>query len=100
MGVTSADSPAHVRLGAYERLRTGDTWTRVQVGLHLLAARDIELGRRAYADLTAWLHGGAAPTYRKPSPEALQRVSPLIDGAEPLLKAKQTRQLRWLLGID
>jgi HEAT repeat protein len=96
----AADSPAHVRLGAYERLRAGDTWTRVQVDLHLLAARDVELGHRAHADLSAWLQGGAATAYRKPSQEALQRISPLIDGAEPLLEAKQTRQLRWLLGID
>ncbi|WP_281286369.1 HEAT repeat domain-containing protein [Actinoallomurus bryophytorum] len=67
----AADSPAHVRLGAYERLRTSDTWTRVHVDLHLLAAHDVELGHRAHADLTAWLQGGAATTYRKPSPEAL-----------------------------
>jgi hypothetical protein len=60
----------------------------------------VELGHRAHTDLTAWLQGGAATTYRKPSPEALQRISPLIDEAEHLLDAKQTRQLRWLLGID
>jgi hypothetical protein len=96
----AADSPPHVRLGAYERLRAADTWTRVHVDLHVLAGRDVELGHRAHADLITWLQGGAATAYRKPSQEVLQRISPLMDGAEPLLEAKQTHQLRWFLGID
>jgi hypothetical protein len=96
----AADSRPHVRLGAYERLRGADTWTRVHVDLHVLAGRDVELGHRAHADLINWLQRGAATAYRKPSQEVLRRISPLIDRAEPLLGPTQSRQLRWLLGID
>jgi hypothetical protein len=96
----AADSPRHVRLGAYERLRTGNTWTRVHVDLHLLAARDIELGQRAHADLMAWSWGGAATAYRMPTEEVRLQISPLIDAVEPLVGAEQTHRLRWFLGID
>jgi hypothetical protein len=95
----AADSPAHVRAGAYELLRAGDTWTRVHLDLHLLAGRDAELGRRAHADLTLWLRSEAATAYRKPSQGLLQRISTLLVQAEPLLEADHTRRLRWLLGI-
>jgi hypothetical protein len=95
----AADSPAHVRAGAYELLRAGDTWTRVHLDLHLLAGRDAELGRRAHADLTVWLRSEAATAYRKPSQGLLQRISTLLVQAEPLLEADHTRRLRWLLGI-
>lgn len=96
----AADSPRHVRLGAYERLRAMDAWTRVHVDLHLLAAHDIELGHQAHADLLAWLRSGAATAYRMPTEEARLQISPLIDAAEPLVGADHTRRLRWLLGID
>jgi hypothetical protein len=95
----AADSPAHVRAGAYERLRAGDTWTRVHLDLRLLVARDAELGHRAHADLTVWLRRDAATTYGKPSQELLLRISTLIDKAEPFLEADEIRRLRWLLDI-
>ncbi|WP_285621668.1 hypothetical protein [Actinoallomurus iriomotensis] len=92
-------SPRHVRLGAYELLRVSDTWTRVQVDLELLAARDADLGDRARADLVAWSRGDAATAYRPPAREVLRRLGSLIDAAEPLLGTEETRRLRWHLGI-
>ncbi|WP_368367270.1 HEAT repeat domain-containing protein [Actinomadura sp. WMMA1423] len=95
----AADSPPHVRLGAYEQLRGMDTWTRVQVDLHLLAARDAELGGRARTDLIEWSRRGAATAYRMPSEETALRLGQLIDMAETVLGAEQAGRLRWLLGI-
>lgn len=51
-----ADSPPHVRLGAYDQLCDKDTWTRVHVNLHLLAARDPKLSNRAWGRM-----GGSGP---------------------------------------
>ncbi|WP_345430643.1 HEAT repeat domain-containing protein [Actinoallomurus vinaceus] len=95
----SADAPRHVRLGAYELLRALDTWTRVHVDLHLLAARDVGLGDRAHADLLAWLRGDAATAYRMPPEEVRLRLEPLIAAAEPVVGGEQARRLRWHLGI-
>lgn len=95
----AAGSPPHVRLGAYEQLRAKDTWTRVHVDLHLLAARDGELGHRAQADLIDWSRSSAATAYRAPTKETTLRLGRLIDAAEPLIGAQQARQLRWILGI-
>jgi hypothetical protein len=92
-------SPRHVRQGAYELLRVTDTWTRVRIDLELLAARDVDLGDRAYADLAAWSHGDAATAYRRPAREVLRRLGSLIDAAEPILGAEETRRLRWHMGI-
>lgn len=93
----AADSPPHVRLSAYERLRTGDTWTRVHVDLHLLATRDAELGDRAHTDLIAWTRNDAATAYRAPTKEMKVRRGSLIDAAEPLVGIEQARRLRWFL---
>ncbi|MFL6055174.1 MAG: HEAT repeat domain-containing protein [Actinoallomurus sp.] len=95
----AADSPPHVRLGAYEQLREKDTWTRVHVDLHLLAARDIELGNRAHADLIAWSRRSAPTAYRTPTAEMTRQLGALIDAAEELIGAQQAHQLRWILGI-
>lgn len=95
----AADSPPHVRLGAYEQLRQKDAWTRVHVDLHLLAARDTELGNRAHADLINWSRRGTATAYRTPTGEMALRLGQLIDAAEPLIGAKQAHQLRWILSI-
>lgn len=96
----AADAPPHVRLGAYEQLREKDTWTRVHVDLHLLAAHDTELSNRAHADLIDWTHRSAATAYRTPTKEMTLRLGRLIDAAEPLIGAQQTHQLRWILKID
>jgi hypothetical protein len=95
----AAGSPPHVRLGAYEQLRAKDTWTRVHVDLHLLAARDVELGHRAHADLIDWSRRSAATAYRRPTNEMAFRLGRLIDAAEPLIGAQQAHQLRWILDI-
>lgn len=95
----TAESPPHVRLGAYEQLRAKDTWTRVHVDLHLLAARDVELGHRAQADLIDWSRRSAATSYRAPTKEMTLRLGGLIDAAEPLIGAQQAHQLRWILGV-
>ncbi|MFB4304713.1 HEAT repeat domain-containing protein [Actinomadura sp. GTD37] len=96
----AADSPPHVRLGAYDQLRDKDTWTRLHVDLHLLATRDPELSNRAHADLTAWTRHGAATAYRTPSKEMALRLGQLIDTAEALIGAQQAHQLRWILDIN
>jgi hypothetical protein len=96
----AADSPPHVRLGAYDQLRDKDTWTRVHVNLHLLAARDPELSNRAHADLTAWTRHRAATAYRPPTKDTRLRLGQLIDAAEALIGAQQAHQLRWILDIN
>jgi hypothetical protein len=96
----AADAPPHVRLGAYEQLREKDTWTRVHVDLHLLAAHDAELSNRAHADLIDWTRRSAATTYRTPTKEMMLRLGRLIDAAEPLIGARQAHRLRWILEID
>ncbi|WP_331281161.1 HEAT repeat domain-containing protein [Microbispora rosea] len=93
------ESPPHVRLGAYEQLRAKDAWTRVHVDLHLLAARDVELGHRAQADLNDWSRRSAATAYRAPTKEMTLRLGGLIDAAEPLISPRQAHQLRWILGV-
>ncbi|MEV4298745.1 HEAT repeat domain-containing protein [Microbispora rosea] len=95
----AAESPPHVRLGAYEQLRAKDTWTRVHVDLHLLAARDVELGHRAHTDLIDWSRRSAATAYLAPTEEMKLRLGRLIDATEPLIGAQQIHQLRWILGI-
>ncbi|MFG2091897.1 HEAT repeat domain-containing protein [Spirillospora sp. NPDC048824] len=96
----AADSPPHVRLGAYDQLRMKDTWTRVHVDLHLLAARDRELGNRAHTDLTDWSRHSAATAYRTPTKEMALRLGQLIDMAEALIGAQHAHQLRWTLAIN
>ena len=96
----AADSPPHVRLGAYDQLREKDTWTRVHVDLHLLAGRDTELGKRAHADLTDWSRRGAATAYHPPTKEMALRLGQLINKAEALIGAQQAHQLRWIIGIN
>jgi hypothetical protein len=96
----AAGAPPHVRLGAYEQLREKDTWTRVHVDLHLLAAHDAELSNRAHADLIDWTRRSAATAYRTPTKEMTLRLGRLIDAAEPLIGAQQAHQLRWILEID
>nr|WP_243708685.1 HEAT repeat domain-containing protein [Actinomadura sp. GC306] len=95
----AADSPPHVRLGAYDQLRTQDTWTRVHVDLHLLDDPDPVLSSRAHADLTAWTRHGAATAYRAPAEETALRLGRLIDTAEARIGARQAHRLRWILGI-
>jgi hypothetical protein len=95
-----ADSPPHVRLGAYEQLREKDTWTRVHVNIHLLAAHDTQLGDRAHADLIDWSRCAAPTAYRRPTAQMTHRLGALIDAAEELIGAQQAHQLRWILGID
>lgn len=94
------DSPPHVRQAAYDQLRGKDTWTRVHVDLHLLAARDVELGNRAHADLTAWTRCGAATAYRTPTKAMALRLGQLIDTAEAVIGTQRADQLRWILGIN
>jgi hypothetical protein len=96
----AAGSPRHVRQAAYELLCASGTWTRVQVDLELLAARDADLFARARADLVAWSHGDAATVYRPPAPEVLRRLGSLLDAAGPALGSEETRRLRWHLGTD
>jgi hypothetical protein len=96
----AADARPHVRLGAYEQLREKDTWTRVHVDLHLLAAHDAELSNRARADLIDWTRRSAATAYRTPTKEMTLRLGRLIDAAEPLIGAQQAHQLHWILEID
>ncbi len=93
----AAESPPHVRLGAYEQLRAKDTWTRVHVDLHLLVTRDVELGHRAHADLNDWARRGAATAYNAPTKEMTLLLGRLVDAAEPLIGAQQVHQLRWIL---
>ncbi|MFI0406157.1 HEAT repeat domain-containing protein [Actinomadura sp. 3N508] len=93
----AADSPPHVRLGAYDQLREKGSWTRVHVDLHLLAASDPELSTRARADLTDWIHHNAATTYRPPAEPMVLRLRQLIDTAEPVIGPHQAGQLRWFL---
>ncbi|WP_460358090.1 HEAT repeat domain-containing protein [Actinoallomurus acanthiterrae] len=95
----SADAPRHVRLGAYKRLRASDTWTRVHVDLHLIAARDTDLGDQARADLIAWPRGDAATAHRMPPEKLLPKLESLLDTAEPVVGAEQAHRLRWHLGI-
>lgn len=95
----AAGSPRHVRLGAYELLRVSDMWTRVQVDLELLAARDADLCERAHADLVDWSRGDAVTAYRPPAREVLRRLGSLIDAAEPALGTEETRRLRWHMSI-
>ncbi|GAA4512018.1 hypothetical protein GCM10023191_077040 [Actinoallomurus oryzae] len=96
----AAGSPRHVRQAAYELLCASGTWTRVQVDLELLAARDADLFARARADLVAWSRGDAATVYRPPAPEVLRRLCSLLDAAGPALGSEETRRLRWHLGAD
>ncbi|MES9541074.1 HEAT repeat domain-containing protein [Actinomadura sp. NPDC000600] len=94
----AADSPPHVRVGAYEQLCGMDTWTRVHADLHLLAARDAELGARARDDLIDWSRRSAVTAFRMPSEETALHLGKLIDTAEPVLGARQAGRLRWILG--
>lgn len=96
----AADSPPHVRLGAYYQLRMKDTWSRLHVDLHLLASRDAELSHRASVDLADWSRRAAATTYRPPSEETVRRLGELIDTAEALIGTRQAGQLRWILGVN
>ncbi|MGI5415832.1 HEAT repeat domain-containing protein [Actinomadura luteofluorescens] len=96
----AADSPPHVRLGAYEQLRGMDTWTRVHTDLHLLAARDAELGARARDDLIEWSRRSAVTAFRMPPEETALHLGQLIDTAEPVLGAHEAGRLRWILGMN
>jgi hypothetical protein len=94
-----ADQPRHIRRGAFNLLIAGDTWTRIEADLGLVADPDDRLRAYASSDLTGWLHREAATTYQMPPPPKRERLRRLIDAAEPDIGTANAHLLRWHLGL-
>ncbi|MGW4100126.1 hypothetical protein [Mycobacterium sp. NPDC004974] len=95
-----ADQPPHVRRAAFGLLIAGDTWIRVEADLWGVADFDQTLRVHARSDLTGWLDRDASTAYQMPHSSTLDRLSLLIDAAEPNIGVPEARLLRWHCGLS
>jgi hypothetical protein len=94
------DRPRHVRLAGFRLLRQRDVWTRLATDLRFVGEPDSAIAMRARSDLDLWLRREAATTYARPVGRDAERLSRLLEEAEPLLTPDRAKLLRFHLGLQ